>query len=418
VSAALLALASCSSGPPPAPVIGEAFVGPMELKIRADLPMESATVDTVRHGERLRLLKQRRQLFYLVRTPRGKEGWTDGRQLLSPDDMTALQDLRERALKMPSQGVAITYSDLRIHTLPSRGAPSFLLLKENDKVDVLAQLMAPRTSPPRKPLIPKAPPKAKQEAEKKPKKAPKYPLPPMPKAPPPPANWMELSKTAVSDPDDEEPEMTEAEPAPLPPPVPMDSWSLIRVAGGQAGWALTRALMMAVPDDVARYAEGHRIVSYFSVGEVRDGEDNKKYWLWTTSASQQPFDFDSFRVFIWNIRKHRYETSYIERNLKGYSPVLVKEVGYPDPAQRGHTAKFTGFSVCVEKADGKRYRREYAMLGTAVRLAGEGPCEEPRPFDVKSAAPLAPAPGAQPSAAPAGSLSERLKKKVKSWFGK
>ena len=109
----------------------------------------------------------------------------------------------------------------------------------------------------------------------------------------------------------------------------MDEWSLIRTASGQSGWVLTRRLVMAIPDEVAQYAEGHRIVSYFPLGEVRAGDEKKTTWLWTTiGAGTEPYDFDSFRVFVWSQRHHHYETAYIERNLKGYAPVLLQEVEF------------------------------------------------------------------------------------------
>ena len=111
------------------------------------------------------------------------------------------------------------------------------------------------------------------------------------------------------------------------PPMPRDDWSLIRAPDGKAGWVLTRALIMAIPDEVAQYAEGHRITSYFSLGEVRDGEQIKHNWLWTTLSSRlQPYQFDSFRVFSWSLRRHRYETTYIERRLTGYLPAEARRV--------------------------------------------------------------------------------------------
>ena len=277
-----------------------------------------------------------------------------------------LRDLAKRASRLPVQGRATTYGDLNVHTQPSRQSPSFLQVKENDKLDVLEHVITPRVDLPRKPLLPPAPKKKKAPSKKKPAKESKYPPPPMPKPPPPPENWLDLSKT-----EPEEPAPVEEEPDEKP--TPTDEWSLVRTAAGQSGWVLTRRLIMAIPDEVAQYAEGRRIVSYFSLGTVLDGDEKKNIWLWTTvSDGARPYDFDSFRVFIWSLRKHRYETAYIERNMKGYAPVLQREVDF---GAGKAAAKYPGFSICMEKKDGQRVRREYALLGNVVRFAGEQPCE-------------------------------------------
>jgi hypothetical protein len=48
-------------------------------------------------------------------------------------------------------------------------------------------------------------------------------------------------------------------------------------------------------------------------------------WLTVTSEFKDglPFDWDQVRVFIWNTRKHRYETAYRLRDLQGYLPVKI-----------------------------------------------------------------------------------------------
>ena len=93
-----------------------------------------------------------------------------------------------------------------------------------------------------------------------------------------------------------------------------------RTRAGDASWALARMLVMAIPDEVAQYAERHRITAYLPLGEVRDSEHNetRQNWLWTTvSGNQRPYEFDSFRVFVWSVKRHRYETAYIDRNIRG-----------------------------------------------------------------------------------------------------
>jgi hypothetical protein len=390
----LLAMPACRSGEPRAPVIGEAYAGPATLSLRRDIPLQSPVVASVKHGERLEII-QRRRRFLKVRTPRGAEGWIEDHLLLSSEEIAGLKEVERRALTLPSQGVASTYELLNVHTEPNRLSPSFLQIKEGEKVDVVLHVSAPRTPPERKPLIPprpKTPLAVRKRAESK------YPLPPMPPAPPPPANWKELSKTP--------PEVQQAiADSRAAVAAPKDDWSLVRNAKGESGWVLSRRLYMAIPDDVAQYAEGHRITSYFALSDVRDGEVVKHNWLWTTTASgDRPYDFDSFRVFTWSLRRHRYETAYIQRNVEGYFPVLAR------PA---------GFSVCVVNNSGARTRRNYSFIVTTVRFIGEQPCEPAG--GLLSGAEVAKSGANPPAPGPATenhSLYARLKALAKKWFSR
>jgi len=414
--ALVLCLAGCRSGPPRAPAIGEAFVGPAELKIRSDIPLQSPPVATVKHGDRLEILQTRRR-FLRVRTPAGAEGWTDERFLLSTADMSALRELSERAAAMPVQGQATTYSELNVHTEAARQSPSFVQVQEKEKMDVLAHVVTPRADAPRKPLIAPPPKKAKALATKPARKEAKYPPPPMPKPPEPPPDWLDLSKT--DQPDEAAPAEEDID---QKSPAPVDEWSLVRTISGQSGWVLTRRLVMAIPDEVAQYAEGHRIVSYFSLGEVRYGDEKKPTWLWTTiGAGNQPYDFDSFRVFVWSQRHHHYETAYIERNLKGYAPVLLEQVEFSQRAKvKGAAVKYPGFSICIEKKDGQRYRLQYALpTAESVRFAGERPCEAPSAPVATVKAPSSPLSATAP---PTETFIQRTKKRLRAimgrWFGK
>ena len=399
-------LTACHTGPPRAPSIGDAFVGPATLNLRGDIPLESKTIATVRHGDRLEIL-QRRRKFFRVRAPNGAEGWTDERQLLAAADMDALKQLSARAARMPSQGVATVYSDLPVHTTTSTQAPSFLVIKPGEKVDVLSQVLVPRIDVPHTALISSQPKKAKPLPKKKDSKS-KYPLPPMPKPPPLPADWLDLSKTDLSK---EEPE---PEPETGPKTVPSDHWSLVRATAGQSGWVLTRRLTMAIPDEVAQYAEGHRIVSYFPLGTVQDGGEQKNAWLWTTiGGGGQQYDFDSLRVFVWSLRHRRYETAYVEHNIEGYEPVLLKQVQYG--GGKGTAAgRYPGFSVCIQKSDGTRYRQEFALLGNIVRFAGEQPCEAATPVAQQSGA--SPLPDTPAPAPPKESWWQHAKGRIRSVF--
>jgi hypothetical protein len=363
-------LAACAGKPKRAPAIGTAFAGPATLNLRQDIPTQSPVVGTVKHGDELQIVQHRRR-FIKVRTKAGVEGWTEEHLLLTPAEIETLRAFEKDVKSLPSQGVGSTYEALNVHTEPDRQAPSFIQLKENERFDVLAHRLAPRRAQQtRRPLAP-APRKAPEK--KKSRESAKLAPPPAPLAPEPPRDWIELSKTP--------PEVVAAEEeAKRPAPVPMEDWSLIRTSRGESGWVLTNKTYMAIPDEVAQYAEGRRITSYFPLADVQDDDKLKHHWVWTTiGTSAANYDFDSFRVFIWNLRRHRYETAYIERRVKGYFPVKLEKVTYGTPV-RGRGGQMTsnvypGFSVCVEKEDGGRWRRSFAFITNILRFAGEKPCE-------------------------------------------
>ena len=115
---------------------------------------------------------------------------------------------------------------------------------------------------------------------------------------------------------------------------------------------------MEKPAGCSQYAEGHRITSYFSLGKIDDGDAIKDNWLWTTiNKGAQPYEFDAFRVFSWNRRRHRYETALVQSNVVGYFPVEV--------TTSGGTATF---KLIIEAKTGGLVRKTYGFNGTRVSL--------------------------------------------------
>lgn len=298
-------MTGCGSRGDAPPVIGRAYVAPATLEIRRDLGLGQPVVATVQHGDELDIVGRRRA-FVCVRTDSGVIGWVDGRLLFDEKQMDELRDLSARAMEMPSQGRATVQEPLNVHTHANRQSPSFRRLMPGEPVDVVSHRIEPR----------------------------------LPFSPGRPA-----SPTASA---------------------PVDDWSLIRMADGKAGWALFRMLYMSIPDEVAQYAEGAHITSYQSLGEVRTGDAVKHNWLWTTiTRGMEPYEFDSFRVFVWSIRRHRYETAYIERNVRGYYPIKIHSQPGAPPE----------FSLVIEEEDGLRYQRTYAFQGYRVRMISKAPAD-------------------------------------------
>jgi hypothetical protein len=356
----------------------------------------------VKHGDRLDVLELRRK-FVKVRTAHGVEGWTDSNLLLTDQQMDDLRHLAEVAAKRPSQGKATPFDVLNMHSAPARQSPSFFQIAEGESVEVIGHRLTPHPAPPepaRPEPVKRAPPPKKSKA----KQLKTSQAPPMPAPPPLPRNWQDLSKPRASD-------LAAAHPV-QPAPVaatPFDDWNLVRTKDGKVGWVLARMLMMSIPDEVAQYAEGHRISAYLELGEVKekDKTQTKHNWLWTTSSGgQHPFEYDSFRVFVWSSKRHHYETAFIERNVQGFYPIETQSL----PGQEEKA-----FSVVLRDKDGQLYKRTYAFTGYHVRMVSKIPYTPPgdlpevrasRNFD----------PPAPPTQAPGG-IAQKLSDLRKKWFG-
>lgn len=151
-------------------------------------------------------------------------------------------------------------------------------------------------------------------------------------------------------------------------------WSLVRLVSGDAGWALGSRLYPGIPIEVAQYAEGRRITSYFPLGQVHDKSlgQTKTTWLWTqVGRGVDDADFDRIRVFRWSASRDAYQTIKLERGLKGRLPIAV-EPGEAEGA--GYT-----FSIQVED-EGRWLERTYQVKGQRVITLGEQPAPSPQDF--------------------------------------
>lgn len=334
-----------------------AYVAPTTVNLRSQLNQKNSTVAVLQHGERVTLLDVRRR-YVKVRTRGGAEGWTDSLDLLSPAEMRRIQKERQEAAQLPSEGTATAYEKANLHLEPDRKSPAFSQIPEGGAVSVLKRTLSPRLSPPR-PTITFVRPRPVSRRQRRASRTASR-QPPKPPLPAPPSNWR--APWGTSDPESTK-QITKPKNALPEKPVVLDAWNLIRTPDGRSGWVLARNLMMSIPDEVAQYAAGKHITGYFELGTVHDERDGIKHdWLWTTVSDVQPVDFDSWRVFIWNRRRHRYETSYRQRDVEGHFPV---QVDVPASSAPGRT-----FKLITRDNDGKLRQRSYRFDGTLVHLAG------------------------------------------------
>jgi len=143
----------------------------------------------------------------------------------------------------------------------------------------------------------------------------------------------------------------------------MEDWWLVRDAEGQVGWVLGRMIDLDVPLEIAQYAEGQRIVAYFVLNEVADGDKKVAQYLtlMTEPKDGLTFDYNQARVFTWNVKRHRYETAYREHGLNGVLPVTLTHENF------GKEGDLPVFVLRVKDASGNVTERKYKMNTPIVR---------------------------------------------------
>jgi hypothetical protein len=338
-------------------------------------PVYSKT-GTVRNGDRVAVLEHGKR-WERVRNAQGDEGWLQDRYLASEDVFRGFQQLSGQHHDDPIQARGALRSDFRLHLTPGRDTDRLFLIKEGEKVELLQRTSVPRaaTSDPPPPLAQSsfaaaqdkseekqdANESVKEEEEKEYKAKDKLQLPAQKK----PAT---ATKFSTNDKSRRNKPLTSA------PPVPMEDWWLVRGPQGHAGWLLGQMIDVDVPLEIAQYAEGQRIVAFFPLTSVHDSELNKdqSYYLvlLTEPKDGLPFDYNQVRVFSWNLRKHRYETAYRDRNIFGLLPVSV---GHESFEKLGDEPTFT---IHVRDENGHGAEQKYRLEGVMVRRV-LAPGEEP-----------------------------------------
>jgi len=340
-----LAGAGCLREPGDSP-IGEGYAGAGSSALRDRLGAGSTVIGSLKPGEHVVIL-QRRRRWVRIRTDNKREGWIDERNILAPEEYAKFRDEVKATAGRASQGQARARAVLNLHLDPDRKSPAFYQLAEGETCDVVEHRALPKPLPPGATPPPAAEPGPGQPAgEAQPptqQNQPPAKAEPAQKKPEPPAGKKGKKGQRLKP----------AGPA-------MEDWFLVR-GNDKAGWALARILDMAIPDEVAQYAEGKPITAWQVLDEVPAGDQKKAHYLWaTTDESGLPYDFTGIRVFIWNAGHRRYETSYRERNLRGVYPLTVGRVRL----KSGEVPSFT--ITTLDDAD-NRVTREFVLLGNIVR---------------------------------------------------
>lgn len=291
-----------------------AYVSSPQSILRDQVAAVYNKTGVVKNGDRVQVLDRDRR-FVRVRTDAGIEGWIEQRNLVPQQVSDALQKLTQQEQNTPVQGTGTTRNDTNIHVEPGRDTDHLFILNSGSKVSLLKRGTAAKN-------VPGAAPK-------------------------PGADNKETSK-------------------------PLEDWWLMRDAQAHVGWVLGRLIDVDVPLEIAQYAEGQRIIAFFVLDQVTDGDKKVPQYLVLLNENKDgmPFDFNQIRVFTWNVRKHRYETAYREHDLNGVLPVTLAQENFDKEGT------LPVFVIRVQDDSGKVFEKKY-KLNTPIVKRVLAPGEEP-----------------------------------------
>jgi SH3-like domain-containing protein len=304
-------------------VLEIAYVSGVQAVLRDHVAAVYEKAGVVKNGERVEVLDHDRR-FVKVRTGTGAIGWVEQRYLVGQDVYDRIQKLTADNQNDPVQAQGATRNDTNLHVEPGRDTEHLYQISAGEKLALL------RRSTAEKPGV-VAPPSR--------------------------------SASRPDAPGSNTPASNKNEPNNKPVPV-LEDWWLVRDSHSRVGWVLARMIDLDVPLDVAQYAEGQRIVAFFVLNQVQDGDKKVAQYLTVLTEPKDglPFDFNQIRVFTWNVRRHRYETAYRER-MEGVLPVTVTQEDYDKEGV------LPTFMIRVRDGDdaGKVSERKYKLNTPIVR---------------------------------------------------
>lgn len=271
---AALALTACSRRHH---VLEVAYVSAPQATLRDQVAAIYNRVGTVKNGERVEIV-DREKRFARVRTASGIEGWIEQRYLVDQKTYDGLQKLTQDNLNDPVQAPGILRNETNLHITPGRETEHLYQLAAGSKVAILKR----------------------DTAEKQAAGAP-------------------VTKPVTAKPGSK---------APAGPV--LEDWLMVRDEQNRVGWVLARMVDVDAPLEIAQYGEGQRLVAFFKLDDVPDGDKKVSQYLCllTEPRDGSPYDYNQLRVFTWNARKHRYETAYREHGLDGVLPVTITQENF------------------------------------------------------------------------------------------
>jgi len=139
-----------------------------------------------------------------------------------------------------------------------------------------------------------------------------------------------------------------------------DLWLKIRPSPTEVGWLLANALEFDIPGDVSQYSEEYTYAAVKIINRVQDPIAGQINWyiIGERKPSHDPdVDFEGIRVFTWNMKKHRYETAFRTKGVRGVYPLEIGQDGV-NPTFRVYELDEDGTT---------KTPHDYVMYGVIVR---------------------------------------------------
>ena len=139
-----------------------------------------------------------------------------------------------------------------------------------------------------------------------------------------------------------------------------DMWLKVRPAPTEVGWLLSTAVEFDIPTDISPYSEEYIYTAVKTLNRVQDPIAGQITWyiIGERKPSSDPnLDFEGIRIFTWNMKKHRYETAFRTKKMRGVYPLQVGQDG-PNPTFRVYELGDDGTT---------KTPRDFEMYGVIVR---------------------------------------------------